>query len=104
MTPTITIEQALSLAPDPAVARAGRELALPRRWTALACDAQALWGIRPRIVAGLRRLITGGDLAPVWQGSAVLAAFTVGALALTTLAARGRQVVRMKDLHPELSL
>ncbi|ARF54907.1 YhgE/Pip domain-containing protein [Streptomyces gilvosporeus] len=56
------------------------------------------------IVAGLRRLITGGDLAPVWQGSAVLAAFTVGALALTTLAARGRQVVRMKDLHPELSL
>ncbi|QHC21629.1 YhgE/Pip domain-containing protein [Streptomyces sp. GS7] len=56
------------------------------------------------IVAGLRRLITGGDLAPVWQGSAVLPAFTLGALALTSLAARGRQVVRMKDLHPELSL
>ncbi|MFB6557258.1 hypothetical protein ACFCWX_46360, partial [Streptomyces sp. NPDC056405] len=56
------------------------------------------------IVEGLRRLITGGDLAPVWQGGAVLLAFTLGALALTSLAARGRQVVRMKDLHPELSL
>ncbi|MGW1377115.1 YhgE/Pip family protein [Streptomyces sp. NPDC002446] len=56
------------------------------------------------VVDGLRRLITGGDLAVVWQGCAVLAAFTLGALALTALAARGRQVVRMKDLHPELSL
>ncbi|MEV0369460.1 YhgE/Pip domain-containing protein [Streptomyces sp. NPDC050636] len=56
------------------------------------------------IVEGLRRLITGGDLGPVWQGSLVLLAFTVGALALTSLSARGRQVVRMKDLHPELSL
>ncbi|MEU9114703.1 YhgE/Pip domain-containing protein [Streptomyces sp. NPDC048483] len=56
------------------------------------------------VVDGLRRLITGGDLAIVWQGSAVLVAFTLGALALTALTARGRQVVRMKDLHPELSL
>ncbi|QHC20978.1 YhgE/Pip domain-containing protein [Streptomyces sp. GS7] len=56
------------------------------------------------VVDGLRRLITGGDLAIVWQGSVVLAAFTLGALALTSLAARSRQVVRMKDLHPELSL
>ncbi|MFG2140676.1 YhgE/Pip family protein [Streptomyces sp. NPDC048650] len=56
------------------------------------------------IVEGLRRLITGGGLAPVWQGGLVLAAFTAGALALTALSARGRQVVRMKDLHPELSL
>ncbi|MFE6688056.1 YhgE/Pip family protein [Streptomyces sp. NPDC057743] len=56
------------------------------------------------VVDGLRRLITGGDLAIVWQGSIVLAAFTLGALALTALAARSRQVVRMKDLHPELSL
>ncbi|WP_369356868.1 YhgE/Pip family protein [Streptomyces sp. cg2] len=56
------------------------------------------------VVDGLRRLITGGDLDVVWQGSIVLAAFTVGALALTALAARSRQVVRMKDLHPELSL
>lgn len=56
------------------------------------------------VVDGLRRLITGGDLAIVWQGSIVLAVFALGSLALTSLAARGRQVVRMKDLHPELSL
>ncbi len=56
------------------------------------------------VVEGLRRLITGGGLEPVWQGSLVLLAFTAGALALTSLSARGRQVVRMKDLHPELSL
>ncbi|MCX5196795.1 YhgE/Pip domain-containing protein [Streptomyces sp. NBC_00249] len=56
------------------------------------------------IVAALRRLITGGDLTPVWQGSAVLLAFTVGALALTALAARGKQVWTMDRLHPELSL
>ncbi|MGW5347658.1 YhgE/Pip family protein [Streptomyces sp. HUAS TT3] len=56
------------------------------------------------IVEGLRRLITGGDLAPVWQGGAVLLAFTAGALALTSLAARGKQVWTMDRLHPELSL
>ncbi|MGW1516888.1 YhgE/Pip family protein [Streptomyces sp. NPDC001436] len=56
------------------------------------------------IVASLRRLITGGDLTPVWQGGAVLVAFTVGALALTALAARGKQVWTMDRLHPELSL
>ncbi|KOU29799.1 YhgE/Pip family protein [Streptomyces sp. WM6368] len=56
------------------------------------------------IVESLRRLITGGDLAPVWQGGAVLLAFTVGALALTALAARGKQVWTMDRLHPELSL
>ncbi|WP_330295986.1 YhgE/Pip domain-containing protein [Streptomyces sp. NBC_00503] len=56
------------------------------------------------IVESLRRLITGGDLAPVWQGCAVLAAFTAGALALTALAARGKQVWTMDRLHPELSL
>ncbi|MEU3710791.1 YhgE/Pip domain-containing protein [Streptomyces catenulae] len=56
------------------------------------------------VVDGLRRLITGGDLSIVTQGSIVLAVFTVASLALTALTARGRQVVRMKDLHPELSL
>lgn len=56
------------------------------------------------VVESLRRLITGGDLAPVWQGCAVLAAFTAGALALTALAARGKQVWTMDRLHPELSL
>ena len=40
------------------------------------------------VVDGLRRLITGGGLGPVWQGCAVLLAFTAGALALTALSAR----------------
>lgn len=56
------------------------------------------------IVDGLRRLISGGDLTRVWVGCAVLAAFTVGSLALTALAARGKQVWTMDRLHPELSL
>ncbi|MGW7455978.1 YhgE/Pip family protein [Streptomyces sp. NPDC054787] len=56
------------------------------------------------VVEGLRHLITGGDLTSVWQGAAVLVAFTVGALGLTALAARGKQVWTMDRLHPELSL
>ncbi|AYN41790.1 YhgE/Pip domain-containing protein [Streptomyces dangxiongensis] len=56
------------------------------------------------IVEALRRLITGGGLGPVWQACAVLAAFTAGALALTALAARRRQVWTLDRLHPELSL
>ncbi|MEV0409500.1 YhgE/Pip domain-containing protein [Streptomyces sp. NPDC050448] len=56
------------------------------------------------IVEGLRRLISGGDLTRVWVGCAVLVAFTAGSLALTTLAARGKQVWTMDRLHPELSL
>lgn len=56
------------------------------------------------VVEGLRRLITGGDLTPVWTGLGVLAAFTAGALALTALAARGKQVWSMSRLHPDLSL
>ncbi|WFB10016.1 YhgE/Pip domain-containing protein [Streptomyces sp. LX-29] len=56
------------------------------------------------VVVGLRRLITGGGLGPVWQGCAVLLAFTVGALVLTALSARRRQVWSVDRLHPELSL
>ncbi|MER5514779.1 YhgE/Pip domain-containing protein [Streptomyces sp. NPDC002763] len=56
------------------------------------------------IVAALRRLITGGGLGPVWQACAVLTAFTAGALALTALSARRRQVWTLDRLHPELSL
>ncbi|MFE2281980.1 YhgE/Pip family protein [Streptomyces sp. NPDC059454] len=56
------------------------------------------------VVGALRRLITGGGLAPVWQACAVLAAFTAGALALTALSARRRQVWTVDRLHPELSL
>ncbi|MEU3944980.1 YhgE/Pip domain-containing protein [Streptomyces sp. NPDC029526] len=56
------------------------------------------------VVEALRRLITGGGLGPVWQACAVLAAFTLGALALTALSARRRQVWTLDKLHPELSL
>ncbi|WP_326735724.1 YhgE/Pip domain-containing protein [Streptomyces sp. NBC_01022] len=56
------------------------------------------------IVEGLRRLITGGGLGPVWQGCAVLLAFTAGALALTAVSARRKQVWTLDRLHPELSL
>ncbi|MGW1195392.1 YhgE/Pip family protein [Streptomyces sp. NPDC002536] len=56
------------------------------------------------VIEGLRRLITGGGLGPVWQACGVLAAFTVGALALTAWAARGKQVWSLDRLHPELSL
>ncbi|MFF0449540.1 YhgE/Pip family protein [Streptomyces sp. NPDC004609] len=56
------------------------------------------------VVEALRRLITGGGLGPVWQASAVLLAFTAGALALTALSARHKQVWTLDRLHPELSL
>ncbi|MQS35195.1 YhgE/Pip family protein [Streptomyces katsurahamanus] len=56
------------------------------------------------VVEALRRLITGGGLEPVWQASAVLLAFTAGALALTALTARRKQVWTLDRLHPELSL
>jgi len=56
------------------------------------------------VVAALRRLITGGGLGPVWQACAVLTAFTAGALALTALSARRKQVWTLDRLHPELSL
>ncbi|MGA4842514.1 YhgE/Pip family protein [Streptomyces sp. G45] len=56
------------------------------------------------VVEALRRLITGGGLGPVWQACAVLLAFTAGALALTAVAARRKQVWTLDRLHPELSL
>ncbi|MFI8966700.1 YhgE/Pip family protein [Streptomyces sp. NPDC053493] len=56
------------------------------------------------VVGALRRLITGGGVGPVWQAVAVLTAFTVGALALTAVSARRKQVWTLDRLHPELSL
>ncbi|MET9434581.1 YhgE/Pip domain-containing protein [Streptomyces sp. NPDC006551] len=56
------------------------------------------------VVEALRRLITGGGIGPVWQAVAVLTAFTVGALALTAVSARRKQVWTLDRLHPELSL
>jgi putative membrane protein len=56
------------------------------------------------VVEALRRLITGGGLTPVWHACVVLLAFTAGALALTAVSARRRQVWTLDRLHPELSL
>ncbi|MGW2561244.1 YhgE/Pip family protein [Streptomyces sp. NPDC001514] len=56
------------------------------------------------VVEALRRLITGGGIGPVWQATAVLVAFTAGALALTAVSARRKQVWTFDRLHPELSL
>ncbi|MFD5704326.1 YhgE/Pip family protein [Streptomyces lasiicapitis] len=56
------------------------------------------------VVDALRRLITGGGLGPVWTACAVLLAFTAGALALTAVSARRKQVWTLDRLHPELSL
>ena len=56
------------------------------------------------VVDALRRLITGGGLEPVWQACAILTAFTAGALALTAVSARRKQVWTLDRLHPELSL
>ncbi|MET9723959.1 YhgE/Pip domain-containing protein [Streptomyces zaomyceticus] len=56
------------------------------------------------VVEALRRLITGGGIGPVWQACAVLTAFTVGALALTAVSARKKQVWTLDRLHPELTL
>ena len=56
------------------------------------------------VVEALRRLITGGGIGPVWQACAVLTAFTLGALALTAVSARKRQVWTLDRLHPELTL
>lgn len=56
------------------------------------------------VVEGLRHLITGGGLQPVWQACAVLAAFTAAALALTAWTARHAQVWTMDRLHPEIRL
>ncbi|MBA9002748.1 YhgE/Pip domain-containing protein [Thermomonospora cellulosilytica] len=57
------------------------------------------WAVR-----ALRHLISGGSMTPVWEASAVLAAFGVGALVLTALAARGNRVWTIKRLHPVLKL
>lgn len=56
------------------------------------------------VVEGLRHLITGGELWPVWRACVVLLAFTVGALALTAVTARRKQVWTVDRLRPEISL
>ncbi|MFE9337494.1 YhgE/Pip family protein [Streptomyces sp. NPDC007063] len=56
------------------------------------------------VVEGLRHLITGGELWPVQRACLVLLAFTAGALALTAVTARRKQVWTLDRLRPEISL
>ncbi|WP_432110181.1 YhgE/Pip family protein [Streptomyces sp. AA1529] len=56
------------------------------------------------VVEGLRHLITGGELWPVQRACLVLVAFTAGALALTAVTARRKQVWTLDRLRPEISL
>ncbi|MFD0692115.1 YhgE/Pip family protein [Actinomadura fibrosa] len=58
----------------------------------------------PWVVDAVRHLIGGGDMAAVWQGCAVLAAFLAGGLALTALAVRHNRVWTMARLRPALTL
>ncbi|WP_214408550.1 YhgE/Pip domain-containing protein [Sphaerisporangium fuscum] len=56
------------------------------------------------VVRALRRLISGGDAAVVWQACGVLTAFTLLGLALTVLAVHRSRTWSLRRLHPELSL
>ncbi|WP_433226890.1 YhgE/Pip family protein [Microtetraspora malaysiensis] len=56
------------------------------------------------VVAGMRRLISGGDTIIVWQACGVLSLFVVAGLALTMLAVRKGRTWTMRRLKPELAL
>ncbi|GAA2661137.1 MULTISPECIES: YhgE/Pip domain-containing protein [Actinosynnema] len=55
-------------------------------------------------VDGLRHLMYGGELGPVWSDAAVLGCYLVGALALSTFAAYKQRVWTPSRLKPELVL
>jgi SWIM zinc finger len=42
---TWTTEKILSLAPDAASAKSGKDLAAPRKWVSIGCNEQAAWGL-----------------------------------------------------------
>ncbi|SCE64459.1 YhgE/Pip domain-containing protein [Micromonospora mirobrigensis] len=56
------------------------------------------------VVAGLRHTINGGPTGPVLTGALVLAAFGLGALALTVGATRRSRRLTPSKLHPELTM
>ncbi|GIH61568.1 YhgE/Pip domain-containing protein [Microbispora siamensis] len=56
------------------------------------------------VVSAMRRLISGGDTAVVWQACGVLSAFVALGLALTVLAVHRGRTWSMRRLKPELSL
>ena len=60
--------------------------------------------VQQYVVGGLRHLISGGPLATAWQAAAVLTAFGLGGLALSTLTARRMRVWSLRRLYPELAV
>ncbi|MBG0821073.1 YhgE/Pip domain-containing protein [Planomonospora sp. ID91781] len=56
------------------------------------------------VVSALRRLISGGDPAVVWQACGVLTLWTALGLALSVYAVHRGRTWSMRRLHPELSL
>ena len=55
-------------------------------------------------IDGLRQLLYGGDLARVLPDVGVLVAYLVGALLLSTVAARRLRVWTVSRIQPELAL
>ena len=75
-------------------------------WQTLPGPLQAIHHVVPMTYAidGLRRLMYGADLGPVPGSVAVLAAYLVGALAVSTVAARRSRMWTPSRIKPELSL
>lgn len=75
-------------------------------WQTLPAPLQAIHQVVPMSYAidGLRRLMYGASLGPVLGDLAVLAAFLVGGLALSTYAARRFRVWTPARIKPELAL
>ncbi|GAB3876728.1 YhgE/Pip family protein [Terrabacter terrigena] len=75
-------------------------------WQTLPAPLQAVHHVVPmsHAVDGLRRLLYGADLAPVLGAVAVLTAYLVGALLVSTVAARGSRVWTPRRIKPELAL
>ena len=75
-------------------------------WQTLPGPLQAIHHVVPMTYAvdGLRRLMYGADLGPVVGDLGVLAAYLVGGLAVSTVAARRSRVWTPSRIKPELSL
>ncbi|MEW1954081.1 YhgE/Pip domain-containing protein [Terrabacter sp. NPDC080008] len=75
-------------------------------WQTLPGPLQAIHHVAPMSYAvdGLRRLLYGADLGPVMGSLGVLTAYLLGALALSTVAARRSRMWTAKRIKPELSL
>jgi putative membrane protein len=75
-------------------------------WQTLPGPLQAIHHVVPMTYAidGLRRLMYGADLGPVAGDLGILAAYLVGALALSTVAARRSRMWTPKRIKPALEL